>query len=324
MSYEILYGRQFIDVGNGTYIPLILSGSNNCTMFYGLREIRERHWWAIGTNELVGATQGELMQWITDKTAAQAPDSEWFMRGGKWLTNDKMVKWMNTGIRSAHTIEDIRNFLPTQSLRCAISVYDNTKKYGQTGYHTSECEQFIRTSDDLQKWIDVYKTRIAARKPNETICPNIEFSGIEPLKIGTKNTYDGAVICKIGNRYLYSYKNNESGSCSFTYGPDINQAITFANAADFYEKTKGINIGKCKLIKAEQPTKSYIIRLDDGAHKGACVERKTKTRLMLTRDTSVAKGFVSEAAAKKYIAEMLDGHFPACKSFIVEKIKETV
>ena len=43
MSYEIVYSKQFIKT-NKYIIPTVLMGSNNCTMYYGGREIKERDW----------------------------------------------------------------------------------------------------------------------------------------------------------------------------------------------------------------------------------------------------------------------------------------
>lgn len=42
MSYSIIYGRQFVKTTKGI-IPMILSGSNNCTEFIQGREVLERN-----------------------------------------------------------------------------------------------------------------------------------------------------------------------------------------------------------------------------------------------------------------------------------------
>lgn len=46
MSYSIIYGRQFVKTTKGI-IPMILSGSNNCTEFIQGREVLERNWYPM-------------------------------------------------------------------------------------------------------------------------------------------------------------------------------------------------------------------------------------------------------------------------------------
>ena len=54
MSHEIAYDKQFIKVSDNQYVPMVLSGSNNCTEFTNGRERRARSWypWNLG-NKLV-------------------------------------------------------------------------------------------------------------------------------------------------------------------------------------------------------------------------------------------------------------------------------
>ena len=82
MSYEILYSRQFVSLGNGTYIPMILSGSSNCTMFRYGREILERHWWPLGQGNSLGKTEEQLIAWMEKQIENQRPDADWFKRSG--------------------------------------------------------------------------------------------------------------------------------------------------------------------------------------------------------------------------------------------------
>lgn len=318
MSYEILYGRQFVSLENGTYVPMILSGSSNCTMYHNGREIRERHWWPLGSQDLMGKSEAELLDWIKTRTQDN-PDSEWFMRGSKWMTGKSMLQWMTNSIRSARTIEDIIHHVPYQSLRCCISVYDNNKKYGERGYQTNECEKYIHTTKDLQLWIDGFNRRYENIKENETIYPCMEFSGIEPLKIGSAVKSDNPVICKIGNGYLSEFEIKEHGS-SYTYCPDIASAIVFENTDDFISKTKGLRLSKYRLVKADQPAKNFVIKIDAGCYRAQYVKKKTSRRLLLSFGVETAMRFASEKAAQRYIDDKLVGHYPSCNDFVVEKI----
>ena len=314
MSYEILYGRQFIDLGNGTYIPLILSGSNNCSMFQNGREIAERHWWPIGN--LVGKTEEEILQWMNDRIDKDNPGHEWFMRSGKWLLDTDMIKWFKSGISSACTIEEIIKRLPLQSLYCFISVYDNAKSYSDVGYNTFENNKYIHTTKELIAWIGEYNTRISNKKEYETIYPYISFSGIKPLGLGPKNDIIGPVICKIGTRYLMEY---DAEKRTYSYGPDISKAIVFESSEAFKDKTKGL-IRKYRLVKADRPKKEFVIKVSEGSYCGRYVEKQSRSRLHFTYNPELAKGFSSEKTAYRYIEESLKGKYSRACSFVIEKI----
>ena len=314
MSYEILYGRQFIDLENGTYVPLILSGSNNCSMFHNGREIAERHWWPIGN--LVGKTEEELLQWMDDRIDKDNPGHEWFMQNGKWLFDSSMPKWFKSGVKSALTIEDIKKRLPEQSLYCFVSVYDNDKHYSNVGYNTHENKKFVCTTEELLQWIDEYNARVISKKEHESIYPHISFSGIKPLGLGIKNDVAGPVICKIGTRYLIEY---DAEKRTYSYGPDISKAIVFESSEAFKNKTMGL-IRKYQLIKAARPKKEFVIKVSDGSYCGRYVEKQSRSRLHFASRPETAKGFASEKAASKYIEESLKGKYSRACSFIVEKI----
>lgn len=320
MSYEILYGRQFLDLENGTYIPLILSGSNNCTMFRYGREVLERHWWALGQGDGLAKTKEQLIQWMKDKTSGQKPDAEWFMRGGKWMFAKDMVRWMESGIKSARTIEEIKQHLPLQSLHCSITVYDESKSYGEPDYQRLESVEYVNTTDALVKWINAYNDRRSKKGKHERVYPNIEFYGYEPLKLGVKSSEGNyPVVCKIGYGYLYEFDPSRN---SYSYCADIAKAIVFESAEDFREKTKGMYFAKHRLVKADQREKNYVIKIGDGYNAGLYVKQKTSRHLKFSTSAEFARKFPSEKAAQSYIDKMLIGRFPSSKTFIVEKIEE--
>lgn len=321
MSYEILYGRQFLDLGNGTYIPMILSGANNCSMFRNGREIRERNWWAFGTygrDDQTAKTAEEWIRWMQERVEDD-PDREWFMRGGKWMLGKDMVRWMESGIKSARTIEEIIQAIPSQSLHCYLTIYDKTKSYGSGGYARYERDVFIHNSAELVHWIEEYEARKKAKLENEEVCKNIEFCGIEPLGIGAKSSVSGPVICKVGKYYLEEFEIRESGS-RHSLTPDIFKALVFDSEEDFSAKTRGLYLNKRKLIKASQPAKNFVIRICGGGYGGQYVYKKTKANLHMTVSKTSAKRFATQGAAEKYIKEMLEGRIPACKEFEVVEI----
>lgn len=322
MSYEILYGRQFIDLGNGKYIPMILSGSNNCTMYVGGREVLERHWWPLFSERLVAASEAELVRFFEERTA-ENPDSEWFKNGSRWLCGKDMVRWCKSGVKSARTIEEIQSVKPYQSLYCHIDVYDANKEYGESGYHTQEHREIIKTTEDLLKWIGVFSERKENKLENESVYMSIAFSGLEPLKLGLKVKKDEPVLCKIGSRYLADFRVTERGS-EYTYSADVSQAIVFENEDDFREKTKGLCLNGYRLVKASGKTKAknanFIIVVADGCYAGYYVKKRTSRSLQFTRYTNEAKKFKTENEARKYIEDMLKGIFERSKNFIVKNL----
>lgn len=321
MSYEILYGRQFLDLNNGTYIPMILSGSNNCSMFSNGREIRERHWWAYGTyghSDRTAKTKDEWIQWMQERVEGN-PEVEWFMRGSKWLLGKDMVRWMESGIKSARTIEEIIQAVPYQSLHCFVTIYDKSKDYTDPGYSRREREMFIHSSKELVHWIDEFEEMKKTKKETEEVCKHISFSGIEPLGIGFKSAVKGAVICKVGNGYLKSFQVRESGS-QYSLTPDASNAIVFESEEDFSKKTEGLYLRKRKLIKANQPSKNFVIRIASGGYTGQYVSKMSRSKLHMTGGKSTAKKFTTRGAAEKYIKDMLEGRIPACKEFEVAEI----
>lgn len=313
MSYEILYGRQFVSLDDGTYIPLILSGSSDRTMKRYGRVIQERHWWVIGQGNCLVKTEEELNQWICEQTIKN-PNREWFLRSGKWLLANDMLQWMTSGIKSARTIEEIKQSLPSQFLRCSVVIY-NKSKLKEDGYKTVENEQFIHNTEDLKKWVKEYKKRRLEKESFERVYPNIEFYGYEPLGLGIKTAkYNEPVICKIGNGYLYSF---DASSNRYFYGSDITKAIVFESEEDFEEKTKGVAFVKYRLIKANQPQKNFAIKIARGQGEDVYVKQKTSRQMITTENIGEAKRFYSMVAAQNYIEKELEGKFDIPFNFVV-------
>ena len=81
MSYEIIYDKQFIRVSEDKFVPMILTGSNNC---YDYNNRRARSWWAYNINGSVILTQNEMVEYaksvrqgIIDRNNSRERD-EWY------------------------------------------------------------------------------------------------------------------------------------------------------------------------------------------------------------------------------------------------------
>jgi len=68
MSYEIIYDKQFIKIKDNLFIPLVLSGSNNCTeLSINGRERRTRSWYPLNIKKGIFSTKEEMLKHCEDE-----------------------------------------------------------------------------------------------------------------------------------------------------------------------------------------------------------------------------------------------------------------
>ena len=199
MSYEIVYGRQFVKCEHGI-LPLVLMGSNNCTMYYGGKEIRERYWTRYGSERGKVAMSAEaIMAWANQFVPSTY--QEHFMKNGKWVDDNGFIAFMQNGIKNAHTLEEIREANIGQTLNCYIEVYHNDHD-SWSGAWTRHCEACAHNTAELDAWIDKAEAEyieLSQDKKNSVyICTR--FDGIKPLKPYKK--IDGKVIAKYKKNYV--------------------------------------------------------------------------------------------------------------------------
>ena len=128
MSSEIIYGKQFVKLTDQLYVPMLLSGSSNCTEFNmsSGRTRRERHWgtWLftkglIMTTPTMIVKRIELMikelveRYKDEETEEETLKNFGFheairLRGGKNSAKDFIALGKN-GIKGALTIEELHN-----------------------------------------------------------------------------------------------------------------------------------------------------------------------------------------------------------------------
>ena len=192
MSYEIVYGKQFIKTKD-YIIPVVLMGSNNCTMYYGGREIIDRSWNVL-SNNLFALTEQELkneiQKWLGSKY------QEHFKCNGKWVDDKGLVNFINTGIKKALTIEQIKESTG-YSTKCYLSIWNEDNR-------TTENMQLISKNEDFEKWILDAKERYNNKQENEKVYFCIEWNTIKPLKAYNQDI-KGKVLAKYKNRYVSSF-----------------------------------------------------------------------------------------------------------------------
>ena len=316
MSYEILYAKKFIKLSDNTFIPLVLSGSSNCTMFVGGREIFERHWWVLGG--LIGKSEEEMLNWA--KSLDYSNGTNWFKSGSDWIVGDDILRFFSNGVKRASAIEEILEANRGVTLSASVTVYDNTKEYGEKEYKRHEAERYsIKTTEELEEWIKEATAIEKGKKGNEQVYFNLEFSTIKPLKTNhVPKNIAGPVICSVQRgKYLTDYTDNGYSFCA-----SIEKALVFASAEAFKDTGLATRISGYKLMSAEikRRKKDFFIAVTKGSRAGYLVKKLSSRSLYFTGYPEAAKRFEREKDAADYIEKKLKGRFNGAEEFEIRKI----
>ena len=146
MSYSILYNWQFLKSAEGI-TPVILIGDNNVTTrvwmgnHWGERRARE---WSCLFN-FIGVSEEKFMNEIMNMTG-KAYQEHW-VRNGKWVDDNALVKWAKKACETAADVEEIFKLNPFVYVHAYLSVWDKEDK------NTHVQEAFIKDSASLDEWI---------------------------------------------------------------------------------------------------------------------------------------------------------------------------
>ena len=235
MSYSIIYGRQYIKTSRGI-IPLILEGESNVSMFSGMREVRARDWqaWAKvkGRIEL---REEEICSIAEARYGGRTADEEVAVRlqGRTGFPNgESLRRYLVHGIKYAMPIESIVEILPRQALFGWIG-------YEACGSYKAELStDDIRTTPELEDWIDAATCRIAELEAHDTHADiHLIFKGHTPLNIesvGRSRTIFGPVYAKLHHCYVTAYSNTSVSTQKHAVG--MQNAIRFDSVADAESK----------------------------------------------------------------------------------------
>lgn len=300
MSYEICYGRQFIKIDEERTIPLILGGSSNCTMFVGRKEILERHWFPLFS---AYNTNKENLDYLKNKISSSADyDGEWFKSGSRWIKNSNILKWYESGLKSAYTIEEIVR-VTHQSLYCCAYLSHKTEFKS-----TKAIDTYCKTTKEILDWLDAYKEYEKTYDKENYYCyMQMGFLGIEPLGMGKPIADNIPVVCKIGSGYVSDISDKH-----LEYSKDKKQAVIFSSKEEFELRCLPWHWSdKYTLVKADTVTKikpitHYIISIE-GSRKGYYVKKKTAHTVYFSYTQEYAKGFTSHREAERYIESKLQG-----------------
>lgn len=325
MSYEKLYSKQFVKVEENWIIPMVLSGSSNCTMYYGGREIGERSWFHFVPscdNHIDNLTMNinDIRDYYDKRTKEGDPESEWFkdMNSGNWITNATFMKWFDNGVKSARTIEEVKSVIPGQSIYCFVTSYHNTEFKSVQNKCT-----YCNSTEELKNWIYSLKD-YKAPENYDTTYVNMGWTGIEPLHLGKKvEVKDNIpVVCKVKRNYIYAYTDT-----SLSYTQDKSKAIVFSNKEDFENKLLPVlhkfHDTKWTLVSAEsakkEVEKNFAILVKRGSYCGAYIKKKAKYTVYFSGQGS-AKKFPTQKSAEKWIEEKL-GYFSTERGYQFEVVK---
>ena len=181
MSYSIIYGRQFVKTTKGI-IPMILSGSNNCTEFIQGREVLERNWYPMtlsNKDKRIAIPAEELLERARAISTGDGADYEFAKQGGKWLYCKDVLKWVESGIRNAMNIERINFFRPNTPLYGRIVVWHGDKR---ETVHNCYC----KTTQELEAFAEEMESAWKVYGSDKTVTefyPYLSFEGREPLSI---------------------------------------------------------------------------------------------------------------------------------------------
>lgn len=297
MGYTIEYKRQFIKSLEGI-TPCWLAGCNNVYEVAAKgRERREREWTCF--HGLVGVKKEDILEAVQPSLGGY--DEHW-MRGGKWVDDKGLLRWIETGCKSAASIEDILTANPHLSdIHCYVSVWDKSRP------HRNELDYYISSTGELDRWIRMYRalhSKLAGT--GCSIFPAIDMGSERDFRQPrfSKNP-DEEYVLKYQGMYLTGVTEN-----SASWIKDIKQAATFTMDEINEMRKKDWCVRSAQAVKAKSIDHPYnaVIMIATGPHAGNYVYQCTRSRLRLSYTAECARHYPTESAAKKAMAKMQDSY----------------
>lgn len=292
MSSEIEFNRQFIRSEAGI-TPVWLHGDNRTTTGYGRHERYCRHW-SLFWGKL-GTTEEELLEEAKNYMGSY---QEHWLKNGKYVDDDGLLRWIRNGCKSAATIEEILLVNKIRAISCCLYVYDGPENHT----HHEELSVSIATTKDFDAWISNVRKRTAELEAeNHLAYPNVDFLA-EDLRhpIVRKNGLPNKVIFKRGKYYLVEQPTQTIAKWS----SDVNLALEFTSEeAKALLNAYGESCFLCdaRIISAsvKRNLHNFVIKIEGGTHDGNYVVKKTRTRLQMGLHKDTAKHYHTLRAAEQ-------------------------
>jgi hypothetical protein len=292
MSYQIYYGKQFVRLSDGRFIPMTLDGSNNCTFMHKGKEIRERDWncrdyyfRTLGKGEFF-ATSKDILESVqvfinnvvdnalksnyrneteteeTIKNQFGYYSGESFGGGCSKLSASRYYTFFKNGIKNALTIEELHNLgihLKFSFFRWhdyELTVNPPTPKQIET-----ETDFF----NELTKWKNFKETCIITeqRENGKTFHPSIYLHYSEPFdfilyQLKNRNPKKELEPIFISQDYFYVLQNEKgffAGYCRYGY----NYTYSVNSRTKFFESEKQVQAYLSKIKYDKQTWKIVCI-----------------------------------------------------------------
>lgn len=260
MGYDICYRKQFIKTGEGTIIPLILVGSNNCynVSHNGSRryERRERSWnplFVWGLDQRIDLTPEVLKS----KAGDRVNEGEQFKSGSRWVEGKDLAKFVKNGIRAALTLEEmqVKNNGSPVRVRCCVLSYLKDSPDGILS-RKKHCEEDISTSQELRTFLNKAYDHMD-NNPESNHYVQVQFDLEDPMpyrekRKRTRKAKPDEFWSITNNNGLYLTRLNKT-SASLSYYKGDAKVFKSKEAADKYL------VDKCFDQRFEKPYKSTYV-----------------------------------------------------------------
>lgn len=234
------------------------------------------------------------------------------MRGGKWVDDAGLIRWVKNNSHNAYLLEDVLAENHLRSVNCYISVWG-------TGYsHRREAEAICSTTQELDAWIHLSQKVIADRKAaGEQAFPVIDFPR-ENIRRPRKCMLPDAskVLLKHGNSYL---QDCQKDSVSWTRSIKDARVFSREEAAAILDTCSAFSsIRNARVVAAARKELPYnaVIRVKSGRNAGTYVVQRVRGRIRLANDIRNACHYADEKSA---IAAMrkIQPAYPSCELEVV-------
>lgn len=255
MSSDIIYNKQFIKVSEDRFVPMILSGSSNCTEFVNGRERRERSWntykymlrgGCVGTLAEMLETAHEINNGNKDRENYNENQFGWFealnIKGTKTTFNN-FINLFKSGCKNAKTIEELRELHINTVVEASHIPYNSTIERKCLPARTTE--ELLKSIDELK---DFYK--------GTNIVVTVRFSNsADSVSRSIKNIYGVDAIAKRNKRYENKQVLNNAKE---TYQIQLPNGGYLIKLTSHGYKWIGYGSYQCKRFLTEKAANAYL------------------------------------------------------------------
>ena len=279
MSYTILYNTIFLRSGEGIFLNQ--PGTTEKTLLTAIEP------WLGGYQE------------------------HW-MRGGKWVDDAGLIRWVKNNSRNAYLLEDVLAENHLRSVNCYVSVWGAGYSYRR------EAEAICSTTRELDDWIRLSQKVIADRKTaGEQAFPAIDFPR-ENIRRPRKCMLPDAskVLLKHGNGYL---QDCQKDAVSWTRSIKNARVFTREEADAILDTCSAFSsIRNARFVAAARKELPYnaVIRIKSGHNAGTYVVRRVRGCIRLANNIRNAYHYADEKTA---IAAMkkIQPAYPSCELEVI-------